>query len=428
MSIKINRLEIENVKRVRALKMEPSKNGLTVIGGRNNQGKTSVLDSIAWSLGGEKYRPSEAQNRDSVIPPTLKVTLSNGIIVERKGKNSSLTVTDPSGEKAGQALLNSFIEELALNLPKFMEMNGKDKAKTLLKVIGMEEQIESLEQKEESLYQDRLYKGREKEQKEKYAKELDYFEGVPDEMISASELISEQQKILAKNGENQRKREQKERYERKLEEATRLYKEAEKRLEEARENAETARKSAENLQDESTEELESSIANIELINKKVQTNAEKRKAELIAKELEDDYDELTKSIENTRKAKFDLLKSANLPLTGLSVEDGDLTYNGDKWDAMSSSAQLKVATSIVRAINPDCGFVLMDKMEQMDEITMKEFGEWLEKEGLQVIATRVTANENGCQIIIEDGLATVNKTIDPDEAKPETKTWKAGEF
>ena len=428
MSIKINRLEIENVKRVRALKMEPSKNGLTVIGGRNNQGKTSVLDSIAWSLGGEKYRPSEAQNRDSVIPPTLKVTLSNGIIVERKGKNSSLTVTDPSGEKAGQALLNSFIEELALNLPKFMEMNGKDKAKTLLKVIGMEEQIESLEQKEESLYQDRLYKGREKEQKEKYAKELDYFEGVPDEMISASELISEQQKILAKNGENQRKREQKERYERELEEATRLYKEAEKRLEEARENAETARKSAENLQDESTEELESSIANIELINKKVQTNAEKRKAELIAKELEDDYDELTKSIENTRKAKFDLLKSANLPLTGLSVEDGDLTYNGDKWDAMSSSAQLKVATSIVRAINPDCGFVLMDKMEQMDEITMKEFGEWLEKEGLQVIATRVTANENECQIIIEDGLATVNKTIDPDEANPETKTWKAGEF
>ena len=34
-AIKINKLEIENVKRVKAVKVEPSQNGLTVIGGRN---------------------------------------------------------------------------------------------------------------------------------------------------------------------------------------------------------------------------------------------------------------------------------------------------------------------------------------------------------------------------------------------------------
>ena len=56
MSVKINKLEIENVKRIKAVKLEPTANGLTVIGGRNNQGKTSVLDSIAWALGGEKFQ------------------------------------------------------------------------------------------------------------------------------------------------------------------------------------------------------------------------------------------------------------------------------------------------------------------------------------------------------------------------------------
>lgn len=48
MTITINKLEIENVKRIKAVKVEPSSKGLTIIGGNNNQGKTSVLDSIAF--------------------------------------------------------------------------------------------------------------------------------------------------------------------------------------------------------------------------------------------------------------------------------------------------------------------------------------------------------------------------------------------
>ena len=102
MSMKINKLEIENVKRVRAVKIEPAANGLTIIGGDNGQGKTSVLDSIAWALGGESFRPSAPGREGSMVPPYLHVVLSNGLVVERKGKNSDLKVTDPSGEKAGQ--------------------------------------------------------------------------------------------------------------------------------------------------------------------------------------------------------------------------------------------------------------------------------------------------------------------------------------
>ena len=73
MSMKINKLEIENVKRIKAVKVEPKASGLTVIGGNNNQGKTSVLDSIAWALGGERYKPSQATREGSVIPPTLHI-------------------------------------------------------------------------------------------------------------------------------------------------------------------------------------------------------------------------------------------------------------------------------------------------------------------------------------------------------------------
>ena len=175
MSMKINKLEIENVKRIKAVKLEPTANGLTIIGGKNNQGKTSVLDSIAWALGGESFRPSEATREGSVIPPNLRVVMNNGLVVERKGKNSSLKVTDPSGQKAGQQLLDSFVEKLALNLPKFMESSGKEKAQTLLKIIGVGDQLSTMEQKEKELYNERLTIGRIADQKEKFAKEQVYF-------------------------------------------------------------------------------------------------------------------------------------------------------------------------------------------------------------------------------------------------------------
>ena len=100
---KITSLELENIKRIKAVQISPTETGLTVIGGRNGQGKTSVLDAIMWILGGERYRPSEPKREGSVTPPYGKITLSNGLIVERKGKNSDLKVIDPSG-KGGQTM------------------------------------------------------------------------------------------------------------------------------------------------------------------------------------------------------------------------------------------------------------------------------------------------------------------------------------
>ena len=130
MSVKITQFEAENVKRIKALTLTPAPAGLTVIGGRNNQGKTSGLDAIVWALGGDRYRPSQAQREGSVLPPRLRLELSNGIIVERSGKNSDLKVTDASGRKAGQQLLNSFVEQLALDMPRFMQSTSKEKATT----------------------------------------------------------------------------------------------------------------------------------------------------------------------------------------------------------------------------------------------------------------------------------------------------------
>lgn len=424
MSMKINKLEIENVKRVKAVKIEPSANGLTIIGGDNNQGKTSVLDAIAWALGGERYRPSEAAREGSVLPPVLHIVMNNGLIVERKGKNSDLKVTDPNGQKAGQQLLNEFVEQLALDLPKFMESSGKEKAQILLQIIGVGERLTELEQKEKELYNERLVAGRIADQKTKFAKEQPYYPDAPNELVSASELIQKQQSILAQNGENQRKRENLHTLEQQYQSVTEQIQELLRKQAAIESDLKIARTSAADLQDHSTEELERSISDIEEINRKVRANLDKDKAEEDANDYNNQYNSLTGKIEAVREEKMKLLIGAELPLPGLSVEDGELIYNGRKWDNMSGSDQLKVSTAIVRRLNPNCGFVLLDKLEQMDLKTLAEFGVWLEQEGLQAIATRVSTGGE-CSIIIEDGYVVGQEHPVMEHRKSE---WKAGDF
>lgn len=428
MSVKIAALEAENVKRIKAVALTPSPTGLTIVGGNNNQGKTSVLDALAWALGGEKFRPTAAVRDGALAPPHLKVILSNGVVVERKGKNSSLTVTDPTGQRSGQQLLNAFVEPLALDLPRFMQASDKDKADTLLNIIGVGDALTGLDREIKALYDRRTVIGQIGAQKRHAAEELTEYPDAPSEPVSAIELIQQQQEILLHNADNQRKRmklaqleEQEKQLGRRVQELSQELETVEHQLTAVQQDVQDATKTVAQLQDESTAELEQSIRNVEEINRQVSANLAKSKAQDEAERYAQEYTALTEQIKAKRTARMDLLNGADLPLTGLGVEDGSLTYNGKHWQDMSGSDQLRVATAIVRRLNPDCGFVLLDKLEQMDLATLAEFGSWLQAEGLQAIATRVSTGGE-CQIIIEDGR------VKDAEEPPAPKAWTKGAF
>lgn len=180
MSVKITALEAENVKRIKAVALTPAPTGLTLVGGNNNQGKTSVLDALAWALGGEKFRPNAAQRDGAVAPAHLRVTLSNGVVVE----------------------------PLALDLPRFMEASDKEKADILLRIIGIGSELHIRDMEIKALYDKRTFTGQLASQKKAFAEELISYPDAPEQPLSASDLIRQQQDILARNGENQRKRSQ----------------------------------------------------------------------------------------------------------------------------------------------------------------------------------------------------------------------------
>lgn len=440
--VKITNLRLENVKRVRAVELSPTENGLTVIGGKNGQGKTSVLDAIAWALGGDKYKPSTPNREGSVLPPELEIRLSNGLLVQRKGKSSALTVTDETGRRAGQTLLNEFVSTFAIDLPKFLDATDKEKADTLLKIIGVGDELRMLEGKEQLTYNERRYVGQEADRKRKFADEMPWYDGMPEAPVSAGELIQRQQAILLRNAENQKLRGQVEQLNLQKAGLLRQYnslveelKRTEEHLNNVTEQFDRAFNAAANLTDESTEELEADIQRVDDINRQVRANLDKQKADEDARIHKAKYDALTDQLEQIREAKKDLLSGAKLPLPGLTVENGVLLYDGKAWDCMSGSEKLIVGASIAAAIKPECGFILLDKLEQMDSETLDQFGAWLREKGLQAIATRVSTGEE-CTIVIEDGEVEkvsseyfTRKLVKvSNESAFKAAEWKPGEF
>jgi hypothetical protein len=408
----IDAFQIENAKRVKAVKIDCKGEPLTIIGGGNRQGKTSILNTLAYLFGGERFRPSNLKRDDALSYPAMKAILSNGLIVERKGINSSLKVTDPEGKEGGQTLLNRFIPTFALDLRKFLEARPAEKADMMLQSYeGVAEKYQELQAREDRFYQERLAIGRIADQKKKHADELPHYPDAPEEIVTARKLIEEQQQILAKNGENQRLRNRvdhiRNAHTSTSNEVKRLRDDlakAEARLDVRASELGIAIKTAEQLEDESTAEIEAKLNEIDAINVQVRANMDKENANQEAEEHTLQYEEMTNAISAVRDEKKSLLDGVDLPLPGLSVDKGELLYEGKAWDCMAGSDQYKVATSIVKKRFPKCGFVLIDKLEALDLQTLHEFGSWLQQEGLQAITTRVSEGEE-CSIIIEDGFS-----------------------
>ena len=158
---------------------------------------------------------------------------------------------------------------------------------------------------------------------------------------------------------------------------------------------------------ESTAELEEQIADFEETNRKIRANADREAVKSEAAILRENYENLTDEIEKKRAERTKLLDGAELPLPGLTVEEGELRYNGKGWDCMSGSEQLLIDCAIASRLKPECQFVLLDKGEQFDLESLKVVDRWFEEHDLQGLITRVSTNRDGeCTIVIEDGEAT----------------------
>jgi predicted ATP-dependent endonuclease of OLD family len=412
MSTKIETLVIRNFKRVTLAEVEFGENGLTILGGGNTQGKSTFLDAIKSLIGGKKYQPSEPHNRNSGgATAVVRARLSNGIEVERSGSGSSLKVII-DGKRGKQATLNEFLNEFALDINRFMRATDAEKSKMLIEHLGIGDALEQLNKKEKALFDERTIVGREATNKRKVADTLPTYDNAPEARVNLSELITQQQTLAAENSKHNERLSHLEKVRQdgvdrrnRIAELEQQLASEQAKLEEYKVQYFEIKKETDAFTPHDLTEVESQIKNAESLNLMFDANKKAKAAADEAKASEKEQQDLTDCINETREQRQKLMESIKMPLPELSIDDGKLVYKGQLWDCMSGAERLRVSTAISRAFKPECGFVLVDELEQMDWKTIQEFDAWARNEGIQIIGAMVCDEDKASDnvIIIEDG-------------------------
>lgn len=136
-TFRVVRLEAENVKRLRAVAFDPAKHAV-IIGGANSSGKSSLLDSLFYALGGGRALP-EMPIRAGEECATIRVDLG-GLTVERviKPGGATLVVRNAEGDalQSPQKILDRMVGALTFDPLDFVRADVKGQVKQLEGVLG----------------------------------------------------------------------------------------------------------------------------------------------------------------------------------------------------------------------------------------------------------------------------------------------------
>ena len=204
--MRILKLESENIKRLQAVEITPQGNVITV-GGDNAQGKSSLLDSIAYALGGKRAvcdKPvREGQDKAKIVAELDDLIVSRTFTQAGGG---TLTVSNKDGAKfsSPQKILDKLTGKLTFDPLEFTRMESKQQAETLKSLVGLD--FSEQDQKRKELYDQRTQVNRDIKKAQGNLETMPAHDDAPEKEVSVSQLASELQHRQEINRQNQEKR------------------------------------------------------------------------------------------------------------------------------------------------------------------------------------------------------------------------------
>ena len=438
MKLQVSRIKITNVLGIEDLEIEPG--AVTVVEGRNGQGKSSVLDAIRSAIGGG-HDATLIRNGAKAGEVVLEFEDGSRLTSRITPSGSKRTFTDGNGVpvKKTQSYLDSIRDTLSANPIVFCDAPAKKRIELLAAAVPAEMSKERIEEAagcplphhlplvggalevigtaEAHYYEARRDVNAELRQAKETVASLEGAipEGAEDLEAIRNALAADERSREAELDRLRAEAEEIEQFwrdadaesnarrESEIEEARKVFEEAKARAHaEYQSSRETALSNRDRRLSEINAEAKPKIE--ELTARIAQTDERLSAATKAAGALEvldrsrrvvAEKDALAErldaAVKATRKLREEILE--DLPIRGLEVKDGEIHFEGVPWPHLEESRRVWLAVQIAQLRSGELGLICIDGLERLDEARFAAFVESLLATGAQLIGARVTDGE-----------------------------------
>ena len=429
--MKINKLIVENFKRLKAVEIVPTPTGIVEIRGKNGQGKSSVLDAIQCAFGGGDVLPKQPIRRGAEVG---RIECDCGeIIVTRRftaaGSNLVLEAATGARFRSPQHMLDEVYTAVALDVLEFARMKPAQRMQTLRPVIHYGVDLDMLDGLNARDYEDRTDVNREARKLRGQASGIQYPEGLPSAPVDVSALTARLQQAGEENTLLERRKARRQQVASEVAGNRQTAKSKRDRVEQLRREAAELEVEAEGLET-TADELDRSLTDAEPLpepvataglvaeletarttNAQLEAKARRETLEAEAAALEARSQALTAAMAERSEQKAEAIANAKMPVEGMAVDDGDVTLDGIPFDQASQAEKIRAGAMLAMAANPKLRVLCVRDGSLLDQDSWQVLAELAEQHDFQCWV-EVTDDSGKTGIVIEDG--TVVSQPDPE--------------
>lgn len=422
-TLRIVRLESQNVKRLHAVDITPGDGGVITVGGKNGQGKTSLLDSIEYALSGGKSIPPAPVRRGQ---QNARIVVDLGDLVVKRtftGQTTNLTVTTKDGYTVGspQQVLDKLAGSKLMYDPlEFIRMPAKDQAKTLLGLLpGVTEKLAEIEAEHKVKYAERRDVGRDGENVKAQKDGLGPEAARPVAEVNVTLLSLELRKanehnracdtelatLNADRGEVERLKgyiKEDDAEIAALRKEIQVLEAASASRAKTIEASEAKFLTVEIPERIDTTSIESKLADADKINRMAVQHTRYKELDAQQTKHRERWMSLEARVKELENERLKIVADAQYPVPGLRWSEEGVIYNDLPFEQASGAEQLRVTVAMGAAMNSELRVLLIRDGSLLDEDSLKMLGDLAEQYDLQCWLERVSEGDE-CSVVIEDG-------------------------
>lgn len=419
-----------NIMQLSAVEIDLQGKDLVIISGKNDAGKSTVLDLLAMVTGGAALCPKEPISRGkrdgfAEVEMVGYTARREFWLTKRDELVSKLILRSKEGAeyKSPQSMLDRILGPLTIDPLAFTRKMLKEPKRArdiLLKLAGVDINLDELARARQNLYDERTRVNRNIKDKNGELAGI----GLPNpdlliDEVSLTAITREYQEAIKEQDHNKQLRKSLVGFIQKtgqISEEISGLKEKIKGLEGNLAFYQDKQQDADNqvkkIVDQNPDGIALRLAEAEETNRKIRAAHTLKENRLTLENtigsLTDDSDELSHGISEFDTQKDGALQGAKFPVEGLSVDENGIRLNDFPLAQASQSEGILIGLAISTKMNPKASLIRIYDGSELDSDNRKVIGEFARENGLKILMEVVDETGNA-GIVIEDGMvAKVN--------------------